>query len=288
MENVLSIDVEEYFHVSAFEGVIPESDWGRCESRVERSVDRLLELLERHGAAATFFVLGWVAARRPLLVRRIVKAGHEIACHSYAHRLVYSQTREEFVQDVRRAKRTIEDAAGVHVAGYRAPSFSIVQRTLWALDVLVEEGFAYDSSIFPIRHDRYGIASAPRAPHRRRTPGGASIWELPPATVRYLGASLPVAGGGYLRHLPAWLVHWGLRRLNRVDGVPAMVYLHPWEIDPGQPRQPVGTLTAWRHYGNLERTEARLVELLEAFAFGTASAVVKRLEADMAPAERAA
>lgn len=277
MRNVLTIDVEEYFHVSAFERVIREVDWPTCESRVEASVDRLLELLEGYRVRATFFILGWVAAQRPLLIRRIARAGHELGCHSFRHRLIYSQSRAEFTQDVRRSKAAIEDAAGQPVRGYRAPSFSVVEQTLWALDVLAEQGFEYDSSIFPIRHDRYGIPTAPRGPHGRRTLGGATIWELPPATVRYLGATLPVAGGGYLRHLPPRLVHWGIRRLNTVHRIPAVLYLHPWEIDPGQPRQAVGRLTAWRHYGNLEQTEARLVGLLGAFEFGTAGALVADL-----------
>jgi polysaccharide deacetylase family protein (PEP-CTERM system associated) len=278
VRNVLTIDVEEYFHVSAFERVIEPSDWPRCESRVERSVTRLMEMLDEHRVRATFFVLGWVAERRPALVRAIAEAGHEVACHSYAHRLIYSQTRETFAADVRRARAVIEDATGRPVQGYRAPSFSIVERTLWALDVLVAEGFRYDSSIFPIRHDRYGMPSAPRAPHRRRTASGASIWELPPATVRLFGASMPVAGGGYLRHLPPGIMRWGIHRLNGVDRLPAVIYLHPWEIDPGQPRQPVGRLTAWRHYGNLDKTESRLEALLRAFEFGPAEALLAGLE----------
>lgn len=278
MRNVLTVDVEEYFHVSAFRGVIREADWLTCESRVEASVDRLLELLDAHRVRATFFVLGWVAAHRPGVVRKIARAGHEVGCHSFAHRLIYSQSRAEFAQDVRRAKRTIEDAGGLPVKGYRAPSFSVIEETLWALDVLVEQGFTYDSSIFPIHHDRYGIPAAPRTPNLRRTPGGAAIWELPPATVRYLGATLPVAGGGYLRHLPPGLMRWGIRRINRVDGAPAVVYLHPWELDPAQPRQDVGRISTWRHYGNLERTEQRLIQLLGAFAFGTAASLVGEME----------
>lgn len=288
MRNVLTIDVEEYFHVTAFEGVIRPADWPRCESRVERSVDRLLEILDRYGVRATFFVLGWVARQHPALVRRIARAGHELGCHSFAHRRIYVQGRDEFAQDVGLAKKTIEDVAGVRVDGFRAPSFSIVERTLWALDVLLEAGFTYDSSIFPTRHDRYGIPAAPRVPHLRRTPAGGAIWELPPATVRYLGATVPVAGGGYLRHLPPRLIHWGIRRLNRVEGIPAVVYVHPWELDPEQPRQAVGRFAAWRHYGNLAKTEARLVGLLEAFEFGPAGALVADLSARPAAVWRAA
>lgn len=288
MRNVLTIDVEEYFHVSAFERVIAAADWTVCESRVEASVDRLLGLLDAHRVRATFFVLGWVAQQHPAMVRRIAQGGHELGCHSFAHRRIYAQERGEFAQDVGRAKKTIEDIAGQPIHGYRAPSFSIVERTLWALDVLLEHGFTYDSSIFPIRHDRYGMPTAPRAPHRRRTPAGGVIWELPPATVRYLGATVPVAGGGYLRHLPPRLIHWGIRRLNRVDGIPAVVYLHPWELDPGQPRQAVGRLTAWRHYGNLAKTEGRLVGLLKAFDFGPARALVADLAGQPAAIGKAA
>lgn len=274
VRNALTFDVEEYFHVSAFSRVLPDTTWDVVESRVGPPVERILDLLDAHGVRATFFVLGWVAARRPALVRRIAARGHEIGCHSFAHRLIYEQSRKEFVADVRRARQAIEDASGTAVLGYRAPSFSIVDRTLWALDVLAEEGFLYDSSIFPIRHDRYGIPSAPRGPHLRGTANGDAIWELPPATARIFRATIPVAGGGYLRHLPPALLHWGLRRMNVVEGLPAVVYLHPWELDPDQPRQPVGRLTAWRHYGNLHRTKGRLVSLLEAFEFGPARDLV--------------
>lgn len=278
VKNVLTFDVEEYFHVSAFATVTPEPVWGRCESRVGPAVERILDLLDAHGVRATFFVLGWVAARQPALVRRIAARGHELASHSFAHRLVYEQSRDQFREDVRRARHAVEDAVGIRVLGYRAPSFSVVQRTLWALDILAEEGFAYDSSIFPIRHDRYGIPSAPRAPHRRRTSDGGGIWELPPATARFLGATVPVAGGGYLRHFPPALLHWGIRRMNAVDRLPAVLYLHPWELDADQPRQPVGPLTAWRHYAKLDQTEARLESLLRALEFRTAGDLVAALD----------
>lgn len=275
MRNALTFDVEEYFQVEAFTALVRPDFWPRFPSRVADSTRRLLDLLDRHGVTATFFVLGWVAERQPALLREIHGRGHEVACHSYAHRLIYTMGREAFAADVRRAKDAIEDAVGARIAGYRAPTCSVVRDSLWALDILAEAGFQYDSSIFPIHHDRYGIPDAPRFPHRRRLAGGGDLVEFPMTTARIAGINLPFCGGGYFRLLPYPLIRAGLRRVNVRDAMPGMVYLHPWEIDPGQPRLPVRGITRFRHYVNLHETERKLDRLLGEFAFAPASCVLE-------------
>jgi polysaccharide deacetylase family protein (PEP-CTERM system associated) len=271
--NALTVDVEDYFHASAFDGCVARSQWTAADSRVARNVDRLLEVFDAAGVRATFFILGWVADHHPDVVRRIRDAGHELASHGYAHELVYATTPEGFRFDLRRARRSIQRASGVSVVGYRAPSFSITKRSLWALDVLVEEGYTYDASIYPIRHDRYGMPSSPRHMHRVQRPRGG-LWELPGSTVRLAGVNLPIAGGGYFRLLPYWWTARGIARVNQLEGRPAIFYIHPWEIDAEQPRLPVRGLTRIRHYRNLEKTEERLRRLLADFRFGTVSQVL--------------
>lgn len=278
--NAMSIDVEDYFHVSVFDGLVPRARWDSIESRVEANTMRLLEIFEEYGVRSTFFVLGWVGERFPSLVKRIAEAGHEVASHGYAHRLIYDQTPAAFRDDVRRAKAVLEDACGRAVEGYRAPSYSITPRSLWAIDVLAEEGYRYDASIFPIRHDRYGIPVSARTPYVIER-GGRSIVEVPGSTVRIGPLNLPVAGGGYFRLLPYWWTRWGIARLNNVEGLPAVFYLHPWEIDPEQPRLPAGRLGSFRHYRNLETTEARLRQLLTDFRFDAIDAVVLRTHSEL-------
>ncbi len=266
MQNALSIDVEEFFQVSGFEHVIDRRQWPEYPSRVLDSTRRLLHLLDGHDVRATFFVLGWVAEHCPRVVEEIAAAGHEIASHGYWHRLVYSQTREEFAEDVSRSLEAIDAACpGVNVLGYRAPSFSITSSSLWALDVLAELGLKYDSSVFPIgSHDRYGIAGASRVACRAH----ADLLEFPISTVRIGGRNWPVAGGGYFRLLPLWLTRRGIQRIN-AEGTPAMVYLHPWEVDPDQPRvRAARWKSKFRHYVNLDKTYDRLARLLEQFEFG--------------------
>jgi polysaccharide deacetylase family protein (PEP-CTERM system associated) len=265
--NAMSVDVEDYFQVSAFDKVVARDRWDRFESRVEANTDRLLDLFASHGVSATFFILGWVAERHPALVRRIAAAGHEVASHGFGHQLVYELDVERFRDDVRRAKRQLEDTAGQRVAGYRAPSYSITKQSLWALDVLVEEGYAYDASVFPIHHDRYGIPDAPRHPYVLERDAGRLV-EAPPSTVRVGRVNLPVAGGGYFRILPFAWTRWGIARVNRHERQPVIFYLHPWEVDPGQPRLSADTVGRFRHYRNLHKTEPRLRRLLELFRFG--------------------
>jgi polysaccharide deacetylase family protein (PEP-CTERM system associated) len=271
--NAMTIDVEDYFHVSAFDGVVPRARWEKLESRVCANTERMLAIFADHEVTATFFVLGWVADRHPELVRRIAGLGHEVASHGYAHRLIYDQTPLAFREDVRRAKAILESASGTPVRGYRAPSYSITARSLWALDILIEEGYRYDSSIFPIRHDRYGIPASPRHPYLLHRNAGTII-EAPASTAAVGPLNLPVAGGGYFRILPYAWTRLGIARVNQSEQRPVVFYLHPWEIDPGQPRLSAGWLSRFRHYRNLEATEARLRRLLSEFRFGPMSAVL--------------
>jgi polysaccharide deacetylase family protein (PEP-CTERM system associated) len=265
--NAMTVDVEDYFQASAFDRIVSRMTWFERDSRVVRNTHRLLEFFHDHGVTGTFFILGWVAERFPSLVREIASCGHELASHGFHHQLIYTLTCEQFREDVRRAKAVIEDAGGRPVRGYRAPSFSIVRSSMWALDVLIEEGHTYDASIFPIHHDRYGIPDAPRLPHVIERAAG-TIVEVPASTTRLGPINVPVAGGGYFRLLPYAFTRWGIARLNHA-GERAIFYLHPWEIDPDQPRLPVSRATAWRHYSNLDDTLARLERLTRDFAFDT-------------------
>ena len=276
--NAMSVDVEDYFQVSAFDHVVSRAGWDRFDSRVTRNTNRLLELFDRAGVRSTFFVLGWVAERFPALVRQIAAAGHEVASHGYHHQLVFTQTPQQFRDDVRAAKRTLEDVIGAPVAGFRAPSYSIIESSLWALDILIEEGYVYDTSIFPIHHDRYGIPGAARHAHVIERPAGRLI-EMPASTVRMAGVNLPIAGGGYFRLLPYAWTRWGIRRVNRAERQPAVFYLHPWEIDPEQPKFRVGAATRVRHYGGLGSTASRLARLLKDFRFDSIASVLARLPA---------
>lgn len=271
--NALTIDVEDYFHASALATVAPRAQWDTLPSRVSANTRRLLDLMDDAGVKSTCFVLGWVARHDPALVREIAARGHEVSSHGFWHQLIYDQTPDEFRADVRDARALLQDLSGQPVLGYRAPSFSVVERSLWALDVLVEEGYTYDASIFPIHHDRYGIPDAPRAIHVRQTSAGP-ITEVPSSTVR-VGKNLPTAGGGYFRLLPYAWTRWGIGRVN-AEGMPAIFYLHPWEIDPGQPVMPVSTLTRVRHYRNLDRCEARLTRMLRDFSFAPLRDIVGR------------
>jgi polysaccharide deacetylase family protein (PEP-CTERM system associated) len=275
MLNALTIDVEDYYHVSAFEAVVPFADWEHYESRVEKNTHRILDLLDAHTTKATFFVLGWVGERHPELIRTLVARGHEVASHGYAHQRVYTQTPEQFRTETRRSKGLLEDTLGQPIRGYRAASYSITVHSLWALDVLREEGFVYDSSIFPIRHDLYGIPSHPRFCYIIPGESGAPLVEFPLSTLRLGGTNFPIAGGGYLRLFPYAYTRWGIRYLNRREGQPAVVYLHPWELDSEQPRLPAGKLSRFRHYTNLHKMEERFVRLLQDFSFGTMSEVLQ-------------
>jgi len=274
----LSVDLEDYFQVEAFASRIPRSRWPFIPSRVRQSAVRVLELLERNRCRATFFVLGWVAEREPSLIREIAAAGHELACHSHFHRPLFRLTPSEFREDLRRSRGAIEDAGGVKISGFRAPTFSITRESMWALEVLAEEGFEYDSSIFPIRHDLYGIPGACPWIHRESLPSGQSIWELPPSTVRVGKMSLPFGGGGYLRLLPMSFTRWAIETTHRREGRPVMVYFHPWELDPDQPRLEGGWKSRLRHYRGLAKTEERLQEILSAGTFQPFVNFVRGLE----------
>ncbi len=265
--NAFSVDVEDYFQVAALATAVARESWAGRESRVEGNTAVILDLLAERSIRGTFFVLGWIAERHPGLVKRIAAAGHEIASHGYSHQLIYTQTRAVFHEETARSKRLLEDLCGAPVIGYRAASFSITRRSLWALDVLSELGFRYDSSIFPIRHDLYGIPDAPGEPGRVTAPSGARLVEFPMSAASFFGLKVPVSGGGYFRLLPYALSRRGLRQINERNARPFTFYLHPWEIDPGQPRIRVGALSRFRHYTNLARCEARLRRLLGEFRF---------------------
>jgi polysaccharide deacetylase family protein (PEP-CTERM system associated) len=274
--NAMTVDVEDYFQVAAFAPRIPRSSWHRFALRVERNTGRLLDLFAEHDVRGTFFVLGWVAERCPALVREIARRGHEIACHGYSHELIYRQSSALFREETKRAKGCLEDQAQRPVLGYRAASYSIVQHSLWAIEILVQLGFVYDSSIVPVRHDRYGIPGSPRWPYRLETPGsGGSILEFPPATTTVLGACVPVGGGGYFRIFPYWFTRLALSQINERYRQPFVFYLHPWEIDPEQPRVRAGLISNFRHYFNLTRCEERLRQLLATFRFAPAREVLQ-------------
>lgn len=275
MTNALTIDVEDYYHVSAFESIIKYKDWGRFESRVEKNTMKILELLNTFKIKATFFILGWIAERSPQMVKEIQKEGHEIACHGYRHQLVYEIGPERFREDITRSKRILEDIIGKEVIGYRAPSYSITKKSLWGLNILAEEGFKYDSSIFPIIHDRYGIMDFSRFPVRVNLNGSGGILEFPLSTIRLFNSNFPIAGGGYFRLFPYQLFKRGINRINKVEKQPAIFYFHPWEIDPKQPVQDVGWKTRIRHYTNLHKTEDRLKRLLSDFRWGRVSDVIR-------------
>jgi polysaccharide deacetylase family protein (PEP-CTERM system associated) len=288
MLNAMTVDVEDYFHASAFDRVVSRASWDELESRVVMNTHRLLDLFNAHDVRATFFVLGWVADRFPALVRDIAACGHELASHGQHHQLVYMLTPAQFREDVHRAKSTIEQTAGVPVRGYRAPSFSIVKQSLWALDVLIEEGHTYDASIFPIRHDRYGIPDAPRAPHTIQRASG-SILEFPSSTIRVGDANYPIAGGGYFRLFPYAATQWGITRVNINDREPVMLYIHPWEVDPEQPKLPASRTTQLRHHVGLNTTRDKLDRVMTDFSFGSVTQVLDaRSRGAVATSERLA
>jgi polysaccharide deacetylase family protein (PEP-CTERM system associated) len=272
--NALTVDVEDYFQVSAFAENVDINEWDKFPLRVEKNTQRLLDMFDEHEVKATFFVLGWVAERTKELVKEIVSRGHEVASHGYSHQLVYNQTPEVFREETLRSKNLLEDLAQVPVRGYRAASYSITSRSLWALDILAEAGFEYDSSIFPVRHDRYGLPGSPEAPHILKTPNGSSLVEFPLSTAKVFGYKLPVAGGGYFRLYPYALSKYGLKQVNR-RGMPFIFYLHPWEIDAEQPRVAAKWFSRFRHYNNLHKCETRLHQLMKDFQLGTVSDVLQ-------------
>ncbi len=265
VQNALTIDVEDYFQVSAFASHIDRDDWGRLDCRIERNIERILQLLDDRGIHATFFTLGWIAERYPALVRSIAAQGHEVASHGYGHERASDLKPHQFLADISSAKGILEDLSGQAVTGYRAPSFSIGADNLWAFDCLAESGHRYSSSIYPIRHDHYGMPDAPRFAHRRSN----GLLEIPVTTLRLGGRNLPSSGGGYFRLLPYAVSRWMLQQVNLTDRESAVFYFHPWEIDPEQPRiAGIGMKTRFRHYVNLSRTEARLKRLFGDFRWG--------------------
>ncbi len=263
--NYLTVDVEDYFQVAAFEEIISSDSWGKYECRVVSNTGTILDIFAACQVKATFFIVGWIAERYPDLVLDIDRQGHEIGCHSYWHQKIYDLTPEQFREDTRNAKETLEQIIGKPVQGYRAPSYSITKKSLWALDILAELGFSYDSSIFPVYHDNYGIPDAPRFAYRLEQ---QNMIEYPISTLQFPGVNLPIAGGGYFRLFPYWFTCMALRRINRKEQQPFIFYLHPWEVDPQQPRiEGAGAKSRFRHYLNLDKTRSRLERLLQNFSF---------------------
>jgi polysaccharide deacetylase family protein (PEP-CTERM system associated) len=285
--HLFTVDVEDYFQVVAFEGLVDRAAWDGYPSRVEANTDRLLELLARHGAKGTFFTLGWIAEKHPGIVRRIAAAGHEVASHGYWHRRLTTLTQDAFRTDIRDSKARLEDLSGQPCLGFRAPSFSIIPGGEWAFDLLLEEGYRYDSSLFPIRRPDYGYPLSPETPYLIERPGG-TLLELPLTTTRLLGLRLPAAGGGYLRQFPFALFRRAFRQWGE-RGISAMFYIHPWEYDDAQPRLPCGRLTAFRHYHNLDLVWSRMDQLLEEFSFtSVAERFAEVLNSQAAPSSQAA
>lgn len=279
VRNALTVDVEDYFQVSAFAESIRPSEWDEHPLRVESNTHKLLDMFDEQQIKATFFVLGWVAERQASLISEIAGRGHEVACHGYSHQLVYNQTPAVFQEETVRAKKLIEDIIQQPVKGYRAASYSITEKSLWALDILAESGFIYDSSIFPVRHDRYGMPDTPEDPYLLTTPKGYSIIEFPLSTAKIFNYRLPIAGGGYFRLYPYWLSRMGLSQINR-QKKPFIFYLHPWEIDPEQPKISASRFSRFRHYNNLDKCEMRLRQLMKDFNFTTTWDVLNSLGLD--------
>ena len=263
LPNAMTVDVEDYFQVSAFENTIARSDWENMPARLPRNIDKILEMFDRAGVKGTFFTLGWVCQEFPEIVRSIAAAGHEIASHGFEHSRVGTFSQEEFFADVEGTRKRLEDVSGTQVIGYRAPSFSIGQRTIWAHDVLAEAGYTYSSSVFPIQHDHYGLPDAPRFPFRSSETG---VLEIPMSSVTSMGRNWPCSGGGFFRLLPVTYSKWALTRINRKEQMPAVFYFHPWELDPDQPRvKGISGRARFRHYVNLDKFESRLSQMLQNF-----------------------
>jgi polysaccharide deacetylase family protein (PEP-CTERM system associated) len=274
--NAFSVDVEDYFQVAALAPAIAVDSWSTREYRVEANTEVILELCADKNIRGTFFILGWVAEKSPQLVKRIAAAGHEIACHGFSHQLIYRQTQEVFREETFRSKHFLEDTIGKAVTGYRAASFSITRDSLWALDTLIDAGFEYDSSVFPIHHDRYGIPGASPAPGRIVAPSQRTLVEFPMSAAKFFGVQVPVSGGGYFRILPYWVTRAGLKQINEEAGRPFTFYLHPWEVDPGQPRvKGISAFSRFRHYTNLDKCASRLRRVLGDFSFGTMREVLE-------------
>jgi len=274
--NSISIDVEDYFQVAALSQSIDVSDWENIDSRVEANTHRILDLFDLYSVKATHFILGWIADRFPQLVKDIASRGHEIASHGYSHQLIYNQSQDVFKEETFRSKQILEDIIGKEVIGYRAASYSITRESLWALDTLAEAGFKYDSSIFPVYHDNYGIHGSPKEPHLLKTPNGSNLVEYPLSTYKLLGQTLPIAGGGYFRLYPYWLSRYFYRKTNQ-NNKSFVFYLHPWEVDPEQPKVEVSRFSKFRHYNNLDVCEERLGKLLLEFKFTTMQAKLDEL-----------
>lgn len=276
MLNAITIDLEDYYQVTAFDHIIDKCNWETMESRVQQNLEKVLSILDEYKIKATFFALGWIAERHPISIRTIFNEGHEVASHGYNHEIINHLSKESFKEDITKTKKILEDITGCKVKGYRAPTFSINNSSFWALNILCQQGYSYDSSIFPIIHDRYGMPHAKRFPHIIKL-SGVGIKEFPPSTIKFFHWNFPIAGGGYLRLLPIKFIEWGIKRINEIEKQPAIIYIHPWEFDPAQPRIPTSRLSRFRHYVNLDSTENKLRHLIKNFKFTTLSKLSSQL-----------
>lgn len=281
IQNALTVDVEDYYQVASFFENVTYSDWDNYESRVVQNTIRLLDMFDDADCLATFFILGWVAEKNPNLVKEISSRGHEVASHGFSHQLIYKQDRQVFFNESKKSKTLLEDLTGKRVNGYRAASYSITGNSLWALDILIELGFQYDSSIMPIHHDVYGVPGAKRVPHVLQSPSGSELIEFPPTTLNLPGVNLPISGGGYFRLYPYWFNRIALSWINSREKIPFIFYLHPWEIDPDQPRIETNLKSRFRHYNNIDKTEQRLYKLIRKFSFTRVDKVLTNLGFDI-------
>jgi polysaccharide deacetylase family protein (PEP-CTERM system associated) len=266
MQNILSVDVEEWFHPESLQHLFPQNTWSGLESRVDENIDKLLELFHRKKCQATFFTLGWVAKNHPGIIKKIVAQGHEIATHGNMHKMITKMSAQEFELDLGESVKILEDVSGQKIYGFRAPTFSVVKETLWSFRIMQKLGLVYDSSVYPIWHDRYGIPDAPRFSYKVLENNGESLTEFPMSTIKFMGKNIPFGGGGYLRIYPNWLTRKGIKKVNK-EGIPAIMYIHPWEFDSGQQKIKLGLIQTWRHYYNIEKNLNKLDELLDLFSW---------------------
>ena len=275
IENILSVDIEEWFHPEAVQYQFPTEIWSEQTGRVDENVEKLLNLFDEKNAKATFFTLGWVAKEYPGIIKKIVDSGHEIATHGLMHRMVTKLTPEEFEKDLGESIKILEDTSGQKILGFRAPTFSIVEETFWAWEIMLKLGLIYDSSVYPIWHDRYGVPDAPRSVYTAFEQNGNSLTEFPMSTMRLFGKNIPFGGGGYLRIFPNWFTRMGIKSVNK-EGLPAIMYMHPWEFDPEQPKLNLGKLQSLRHYYNIDKNLSKLGQLLDEFKWTSFKNVIEK------------
>jgi len=280
IENILSVDVEEWFHPEALQHKFPPEKWHEQQSRVNQNVDLLLELFKQKKVSATFFTLGWVAKQNPEMIKKIVSDGHEIASHGSMHKMITKMSTQEFANDLDESIKILQDISGEKVLGFRAPTFSVIKKTRWSWDIMLKNGLVYDSSVYPIWHDRYGIPDAPREKYIALSDQGKSLLEYPMSTVKIFNRNIPFGGGGYLRIFPNWFTKWAIKSVNK-EGLPAILYMHPWEFDTDQPKVHMGALQNLRHYYNIKKNLQKLAELLDNFKWTSFKKAIENQSANL-------